>query len=528
MSGDSYNRDTFMRLYQIGGADLALRYADMASESRSSLSDEGSSSVELEVVGLRFYAGPSRNPPVSERIYETRFPHHSTQYIYTQIDMRSPWKAASFKYSLLTRYYRPGGSLMAESKTSIKTNPEWDTFWHTERWGWETPGIWMPGTYRVDVHIYGDLQAAAEFIVYQEADRKLFDPSRFQLFRGLGYTSGRNWPWEPRDWSAKTESGDSAPEIDDDPPQEEPLTLGFEGWLNRMNDMYPKNTARNDRPAPEPLTDLQAMQRLIEIDGRYLVVMPRIMPGLASEESLQELKNIAADYQDLLEHTPVGNQFFTQDDVRKKIADTLNFAGHMAVTLRDYPEARGHYASAVGMYASLGHMDDVARINANLAELDLTEEGNVNKEMTRLRSELAALPGDSLEHADILVQLAALYSGSGDDFEARKLFHQAETLLNAKFPDPGGGDLAGALTRTLLRMSGNDPEPDLPSIETMMEVRGLYKQLYLGLARSYQDIDPDEAERYRAKAERPDDRANNDEFSDLMRRALSGDLGDLE
>jgi hypothetical protein len=64
-------------------------------------------------------------------------------------------------------------------------------------------------------------------------------------------------------------------------------------------------------------------------------------------------------------------------------------------------------------------------------------------------------------------------------------------------------------------------------IEKMLKVNELYRELYLGLARIYQAADPKKAGHYREKASQRDIRANNDAFSEQMRKALKGDLGKL-
>jgi hypothetical protein len=65
----------------------------------------------------------------------------------------------------------------------------------------------------------------------------------------------------------------------------------------------------------------------------------------------------------------------------------------------------------------------------------------------------------------------------------------------------------------------------LGGIEETLRVQGLYRLLYVALARVYQTSNPKKAAEYRAKAAQRDSREVNDDFSQTMLRMLQGDLG---
>jgi hypothetical protein len=261
------------------------------------------------------------------------------------------------------------------------------------------------------------------------------------------------------------------------------------------------------------------------IDSRYLWKMPTTRVGLASPQLVQDLKEIAADYRKLLAAGPPSNGLYTADQVQAKIADVLNSTARACEALRDYPQASEHYAAAGELYAALGKTAEAEGCRAELARLRFEQDGDVDGEIKRLRSELEAQAPGTIEYAEALVQLAVFISSGGDEFEAEQLLLEAEALLDEIGGDPSGSDLAAALTDSLLSIKRGQGA-GATRILTAMKADGLYRQLSLALAKIYEVTDPVKAEHYRARAIERDSRANNDDFSESMGRALLGELGE--
>src|SRR5262245_33922333 len=108
----SYNSDTFRRIYNIGGADLALRYAEIASESARR--------PDLEVLSIQFYeraevySGPSRPD------FGFRFPKSTTRFVMYWAEFMHSWEYHTVKYKMKIRYYRPDGSMFGELEDEIE------------------------------------------------------------------------------------------------------------------------------------------------------------------------------------------------------------------------------------------------------------------------------------------------------------------------------------------------------------------------------------------------------------------------
>jgi hypothetical protein len=184
-----YDSDTLRRLYDIGGPDLALRYAEIA---RSQ-----SVNRQFVLLDLRFYAGGSSTPASSERRFTSRFAKSNTRFVYFQVDMRNPWKYVTWDYRLIARYYEPDGTLMGQIEDTITTKPEWDTFSWTRGWGSNEPGTWRPGVYRVEIAVDGEDRKTEEFTVFEDQTvasaelLKLFFPEGTDVFRPLGARRGK-------------------------------------------------------------------------------------------------------------------------------------------------------------------------------------------------------------------------------------------------------------------------------------------------------------------------------------------------
>jgi hypothetical protein len=175
----SYNRSTLWRLYQIGGPDLALRYAEIASESdrrrdRSSPATE-SPGRDLKILNVRFSA---RNRDGTETEFATGFPA-STNFIWCRTDLESPWKHVAMNYRLVVRCYRPDGALLSESEDKFDTTPGIDTLARFCLLS-ESAGAWRVGTYRVQIEV-DDQRRSAEFAITPRID--------LDFWRSLGVPS---------------------------------------------------------------------------------------------------------------------------------------------------------------------------------------------------------------------------------------------------------------------------------------------------------------------------------------------------
>jgi tetratricopeptide (TPR) repeat protein len=301
--------------------------------------------------------------------------------------------------------------------------------------------------------------------------------------------------------------------------------LGFDGWMNKLKTEFGNPAGEEAFDPNAPMDDLAKMRRLMAIDRRYMYATMAAHPGRSTEATVKELNAIARDYEQLLQ-AGAPQRFFKENDVRGKIADAISVAARACTHLHQYQEAAKLYRSAADIYKQAGKPEEVKRCMSSVAELKYPQDGNVDAEILRLQAKIAKAGANSIDQADALIELGALYGGNGDDHEARKLLEKAETILKMHAPDPKGADLANALTASIMGIAAGQPA-GLSGIEDTMRVQGLYRLLYVALARAYQTTNPKKAEEYRSKAAQRDSREVNDDFSQTMLQMLKGDLGKL-
>jgi hypothetical protein len=178
------NADTFHRLYTIGGAELALRYAEMSAERRER---------RFRIEKLRLFECGGTLPEEDDRVFADRFPRSSTRYVYFQVDARNPREHIENEYAIVAKYYSPDGSVMGTMEQKSTARPGWGTFWHCRGRGWEQPGHWQPGKYRVEVAIYDfgiiagtpDDSESAYFEIYEDKPNPFLalDDERYPFLR---------------------------------------------------------------------------------------------------------------------------------------------------------------------------------------------------------------------------------------------------------------------------------------------------------------------------------------------------------
>jgi hypothetical protein len=525
----SYDRDTLWRLYNIGGADLALRYADIASESAKTTPPAG----DLEVRSIHFYEGAEVYSGSSKPDFSVRFPKSRSRFVMYWVEFEHPWKYNTFKYKIQMRYFRPDGSMMSQTEDEIETNPQQPSFWYSSGRGWKEPGKWQPGDYRVQLMINGVEKQSVTFTIFDDQPASSSRPRGADLF---------SLPWQKQE-AKSLGLGDlinpfirnpSAARFDpaaDDrfalpSPKLPPKSLGSDGWLKWLREQSFAAVEQPRFDPTQPLDDIGKMKALMAIDQRYRLVMFDTRPGRVCRETLGVIEAIAQDYQALMSLPPpkAPFAFWSEQSVQQKIGDTFDLAARAAVTLHDQEAATRYYNAASKAYRAAGDNVKADGCQTELSRLRAIERGDVDSEVRRLHSELARAPKNSLAAARAGIDLGMLYSNNGDDTEARELLEQAERDLMAVSSDPSGVDLANALSSSVAALLQGNGAGGPSAIEHKIEANNLYRLLYTAYARIYETTDPDKAAEYRAKVTSRDSRQNNEEFSKAMLQALHGGL----
>jgi hypothetical protein len=492
------NSDTLWKLYNIGGADLGLRYADIASSQPEPR--------QFEFLDLRFFEGAAgaEEPASCESPY--RFARKQTRYVYFRADMRNPWQHFDWTYQVVARFFQPDGSLMGEINEAVTVKPDWDTFFLIKGWGFETPGRWPPGTYQLELSL-DEHRTSGEFTIVEESARSAVElPSLFS-------SNDRNPPQSRLLTGLMPNLLSEALKT----PQAPTQGLGFEGWWNKLDQEF----GDGDEGDEIPQDDLGKLRRLMAIDRRQMMYRMKNRPGFANGQVLEALLKVRRDYEALLAAGVPASALYTADSLRGKIAETDRAIAETCELIDEQLLAEAYYRLAEDLFDELGRPEDAQRCREAIARLRYDRDGDLDGEIERLQSQLNTQAEGTTGHVRALIDLAGLHANNGDDYEAEALFREAETELAQIGGDPNGTAMADTLKTTLFSIQSGTPALGGLGIETAMELNGLYRSLYNGLAGIYAGKDPERAAGYREFAGQRDSRAFNDAFSEQMLNSLS-------
>ncbi len=110
---------------------------------------------------------------------ETSFPQ-SSRYIWTKIQFvnflfeKEPWET-----NFEVKYFKPDGTQWADFSAIWEVPTDLEYVFVRNGWGWNTPGYWEPGTYRVEVYDAGELIGDTSFEIEEPKTNYIFQGIKF-------------------------------------------------------------------------------------------------------------------------------------------------------------------------------------------------------------------------------------------------------------------------------------------------------------------------------------------------------------
>jgi len=284
-------------------------------------------------------------------------------------------------------------------------------------------------------------------------------------------------------------------------PDPERAAEAFDRHLANIARMFGEPDQATPSKASRELSDIERLQRLMEIDRRHLWASARTLPGKVGPAVLAELGEVLVAYEELIDAGAPAYPYYDIDDVRGKAVDVLYSLAQACENLHDTEQAKDYYVRAEEAYRRLGLTDKVQRCKDALAALRFGADADVDAELIRLHNELDANPEPSLHRVELLLELAELHLGVRDDYEAEQFFDEAERLLADELghASPSGSALAETLFGWLQRGFAGEETPGAGALEELMKVRSLYERLYRGKSKLLIDHDPQAAAEYSAR-----------------------------
>ncbi|MCP4213770.1 MAG: protein kinase [bacterium] len=116
---------------------------------------------------IRFFNAGLKKPAMGERLYETRFEHGKSRFIYSEIAYTNKlFRVVDSSVKLTLVYTNSSGSLNHESKGSANLERASENGLYCRGMGWSTPGKWPAGTYTVTVLADGRKIGSGSFEIY--------------------------------------------------------------------------------------------------------------------------------------------------------------------------------------------------------------------------------------------------------------------------------------------------------------------------------------------------------------------------
>lgn len=128
-----------------------------------------SATEPLQFQTLQMFEGGQDSKPTTTTTYLDRFPKSTTRYISFVVRSKNLLYGIRDYTSDVTGYfYRADGSFVGQAKINVNISSSWRDTDLWSGWGWNTPGNWQVGNYRLVLH-FGTKQVAEKtFSVYDD------------------------------------------------------------------------------------------------------------------------------------------------------------------------------------------------------------------------------------------------------------------------------------------------------------------------------------------------------------------------
>lgn len=122
-------------------------------------------SLNATVREVVFYESAWEILPTKDRVYRVEFSQSQARYIKWELRLKHPKPGKRINFRIQAKYYSPTGKLLVDQGINTYLGSNWSTSWHGFGYGYDKPGSWALGTYRVDFFIAQSKAASASFRV---------------------------------------------------------------------------------------------------------------------------------------------------------------------------------------------------------------------------------------------------------------------------------------------------------------------------------------------------------------------------
>jgi hypothetical protein len=115
---------------------------------------------------LKFFESAFNPPAVGSRVYSTQFDHRTARYVSWELNLSCPPPSSRIDFTINATYYHPDGTMFNSQDVASFVNAGWPGLVFNSGRGWQRPGLWKRGTYRVDLAVNGNRIASGYFTIY--------------------------------------------------------------------------------------------------------------------------------------------------------------------------------------------------------------------------------------------------------------------------------------------------------------------------------------------------------------------------
>jgi hypothetical protein len=120
----------------------------------------------VRVTEVKFFEAGYNAPALGKRVYQARFDHRTSHYIYWELNLSCPALASRVDFTINATWYNPNGTVFGQQSLNTFADAGWTAPVFNYGRGWQRAGNWRRGLYRVELFVNGSLIATGSFQVY--------------------------------------------------------------------------------------------------------------------------------------------------------------------------------------------------------------------------------------------------------------------------------------------------------------------------------------------------------------------------
>jgi|WetSurMetagenome_2_1015567.scaffolds.fasta_scaffold209765_2 hypothetical protein len=139
----------------------------------------------VSFVSIKTFEAGYTAPDKGNRVYKSNFLQSESRYIWCEINLSNKLYEVRDQFCKAKWiYYNSDGTERGRTSADWNINKEWSTTWHQHGWGWDEPGNWPLGTYRIDFYLDDYFVAETSFTIIDAIYRPEISFISLKFFEG--------------------------------------------------------------------------------------------------------------------------------------------------------------------------------------------------------------------------------------------------------------------------------------------------------------------------------------------------------